>query len=777
MDYAKLFALLLHAEAEDEVTAILLKSGYLQDDAAWQPLGDMENNFGAVSNQQTEPTAALVEKVINSIDAVLMAACYEKGIDPEGQEAPPNMAAAVQRFFGVPDGKLNRLDDQQQRGLAERINLVAVGDKANPNYLIIDSGEGQTPAKFPATFLSLMRSNKMRIPFVQGKFNSGGTGVLLFCGNPTCNYQLIVSRRHPRCPNEPGDVTADLWGFTIVRRMLPAGGRRSSMYVYLAPDGTVPSFAAHGIKVLPGRSSKNQPPPPYAIDLLHGTCVKLYDFRWKAKSTLTTEGRFELEQYLHSPCLPFRVTETRDDYKANYYSATVIGGWNSVLGGDESDHGDKLEPGFPAYADLDLAGLGRLPYAIAVFNETVKIRRVPHGVFFLVNGQVHGELPANFITNRLKFDYLKNLLVAVDCTAMDERVREDFFMASRDRVRRNEAYIRLEEQLALELKNHKGLDNLNQLRRQRELEKHLTDDAPLSALQALVDSDPSLASLFSTGDRLATATGPRETPPFVGRQFPTFFRLAREPESGLTKTCPVNHTCVVDFETDATNDYFMRSGNPGEIQVDPPNLMEHSRLWNGAFEARFRVPWDAQPGQLFDVTVTVRDMERDAISRPFVSVFKLKVITEVNRDPKPGPPSPSRGPHPDGNTRSVSLALPKTIEVRKRDWEEYDPPLTEFESVRLLSDGNSGFDCLLNVDNRFLLTELGRARPGDRGLIKYWFQNGLVISAVGMLKHQQRVSGDSPGSGPDLAVVSQYCSGMAQVIVPIIRALSKATVI
>ena len=39
-------------------------------------------------------------------------------------------------------------------------------------------GEGQTPERMPDTFLSLTKSNKLRIPFVQGKFNMGGTGRL-----------------------------------------------------------------------------------------------------------------------------------------------------------------------------------------------------------------------------------------------------------------------------------------------------------------------------------------------------------------------------------------------------------------------------------------------------------------------------------------------------------------------------------------------------------------------------------------------------------------------
>ena len=81
--------------------------------------------------------------------------------------------------------------------------------------------------------------------------------------------------------------------------------------------------------------------------------------------------------------------ETRD-YHANYFSTTVAGVWASI-GSDTSDN-TKVEPNFPSYADLNLTDIGSLPYQIAVFRNTVKRRHIPHGVFFNVNGQVHGGL-------------------------------------------------------------------------------------------------------------------------------------------------------------------------------------------------------------------------------------------------------------------------------------------------------------------------------------------------------------------------------------------------
>ena len=106
-------------------------------------------------NQQTAAAAALVEKVVNGIDSVLIHECLKRRIDPESSKAPSSMAEAARQFFGIPSGRLENLDAKDRTSLAEMIQLIAVGSKPEPNYLIIDKGEGQTPSSFPETFLSL----------------------------------------------------------------------------------------------------------------------------------------------------------------------------------------------------------------------------------------------------------------------------------------------------------------------------------------------------------------------------------------------------------------------------------------------------------------------------------------------------------------------------------------------------------------------------------------------------------------------------------------------
>jgi hypothetical protein len=785
MDNNALCDLLLKAESEAEVEEALRKAGYLADDPNfWLPFGGFEMNLNQINNQQSDATAALVEKIINSIDAVLMAACYCMGIKPKSAEAPPTMADAVDRLFKVKDGRLENLLPKERTALASRINFVATGSKSEPCYLVVDSGEGQTPASFKDTFLSLTKQNKDDIPFVQGRFNCGGTGVLPFCGEH--KYQLIISRRHPSCPVSDGDATKDLWGFTLVRRQRPALGHKSSMYVYLAPAGSILTFASRAIPALPGQSSKNKPAPAYAVDLQYGTCIKLYNYRWRKKTLVTADGRYELERFLHSVPLPFRISETRD-YRANYYSTTLSGILADVNeeGSEDGDSDSKFETGLgPAYGELNLVDVGRLPYRLFLLKESYDPGKFPHGVYFTLNGQVHGELPANFISSTLKYDYLgRSLLVSVDCTEMVAAAREDFLMASRDRVRRNDAYDSIYSSLREELRDHPGLKEHNALRRKKRLDETLSkDENATDYMQELLKSDPTLASMLGIGGNVISRTGPTDEPVvYLGKKFPTYFRIVKEPKGGLTKSCPVNRTVRVEFETDADNDYFNRTDCPGEIQLDPPNLCVSSHLWDGKFTTKFQMPYDAEVGDVVGVMVSVTDIEREAKGEPFLSLFELKGASEAEEDtPPPGKRPLAIKRTDDGKHASPQLTPPDIREVRKGQKVYADFEFDDFSALRITNaeEGN-GYIFFVNMDNRFLINELHKTQKEEGNLVKHWFKYGLVLSALGILKECERQEEESKGreeaeSGQfELEKIGKFCAGLARVVVPMIRALHK----
>jgi hypothetical protein len=185
---------LILAESESDVQSILTKYGYWDNDDDWQQYGNIENNDSMFINQQGSADSALAEKIMNSIDAVLMKECLERKIKPDGPSAPQTVRKAVEAFFNVPGGNINQLTRNKDRlKLAENIYLTATGTNYNPCLTITDLGEGQYPSQFPNTFLSLLKSNRIRIPFVQGTYNMGSTGALTFCGEQ--NIQLILSKK------------------------------------------------------------------------------------------------------------------------------------------------------------------------------------------------------------------------------------------------------------------------------------------------------------------------------------------------------------------------------------------------------------------------------------------------------------------------------------------------------------------------------------------------------------------------------------------------------
>jgi hypothetical protein len=90
---------LMKAETQAEVIALLQEVGYWGDEKYWRFYGDYENNYNTIGNQQSSPDAALVEKLVNAVDARLMNECLSRGIDPESSSAPETIQDAVALFF------------------------------------------------------------------------------------------------------------------------------------------------------------------------------------------------------------------------------------------------------------------------------------------------------------------------------------------------------------------------------------------------------------------------------------------------------------------------------------------------------------------------------------------------------------------------------------------------------------------------------------------------------------------------------------------------------
>ena len=322
MSLRELCLALMEADQEEEVVRLLTDAGYWEDPDGWRPYGDTEYNYSTVGNQQSRPEAALVEKLVNSVDAKLIGACLENGLEPESVEAPDTVREAVARFFaptgsgtGGDAGHLTEWTASERTAVARGITLAATGFKpgaGSPCFTIADDGEGQTPRRLPETILSLDKKNKQYIRFVQGRFNMGGTGALKFCGHR--NLQLVVTRCNPRVTGGgEADPTDGEWAFTVVRREDPEGAMRNSVYTYLAPqvvgrEKRVLSFPSQSMPIFP----KGQ--KPYAKESEHGTLIKLYEYSTSARTHMFRRGGIQerLDLLLPEVGLPIRLHECRD---------------------------------------------------------------------------------------------------------------------------------------------------------------------------------------------------------------------------------------------------------------------------------------------------------------------------------------------------------------------------------------------------------------------------------------------------------------------------------
>jgi hypothetical protein len=303
----QLFERLLRAETETEVIAILKGAGYWDDPAVWRFYGDQPENWATVGNQQSRAEQALIEKATNSIDTKLIAAARIAGVPIQGNKAPQSVFEARDLLFG------EQLKDMEK--LSRSITIAATGRRQRPSITIVDDGEGQTPTAMPQTILSLHRGNKNSIPFVQGKFNMGGSGVLEFCGVDH-NVELVLSKRNPALLNGSAEPTDGEWSFTVIRREDPGPlSPRASRFTYLAPGVADNSghrallkFAAATLTIFPIRNQ------PYAREAAWGTLFKLYEYGIRAASNMMLDGGLmgRMRVLLPEPALPIHFHECRD---------------------------------------------------------------------------------------------------------------------------------------------------------------------------------------------------------------------------------------------------------------------------------------------------------------------------------------------------------------------------------------------------------------------------------------------------------------------------------
>ena len=754
-DSKKICIELINAESEDEVIKILKDHELWEDPSLWRNLGGNDNNYSIVGAQQSDPVAALVEKLVNSVDARLMNECHLEKVDPESDDAPKSVREAVARFIeksknpGDSNGRIENWTQTERRENAKKITLAATGSKTSPNFTISDLGEGQTPNDIPSTFMSLNKSNKLKIPFVQGKFNMGGTGVLRFCGDQS--IQLLVTRRNPDIVKSA--LSDDyMWGFTVVRRENPRERKRNSVYRYLAPLENGPDkknrvlrFESDEIAIFPDAND------PYKRKSTYGSLVKLFNYKVKGRSNiLMKDGLLSaVGVRLPNPALTMMFHECRN-YKGSSGSFhTPFTGLVRLT----DDKAKNLEEGFPH--DITMT-IEKEPLTVKFFGfrpgKADTYRNKSEGLLFVVNGQTHGTLASRFFKRKsVKLSYIADSLLAyVDCSEISRRAQEELFMNTRESLSESELSSKIEEELEKAISDNPLLKDFNNRRRYEKIKNKLENDKPLEdILKNIMEKSSTLSSLFLGGPRLKnpfTTKTVKKGDKFVGKNFPTFFRFKGKPEDfSLERKCEFSRSVRIRFETDVENNYFGRPKDQGKYSItclrsneqkdEIPILNHKMNILDGTATLSLDLPKNVKVGEIVSIKISVIDDNRPS---PFRNIAKLEVIPKSDQKSstsKLRSKPPSDDDSDDGEQAPSTFALPSVSMVYENDWTKHC--FNKYSALKILlnpnGDGRPVYDFFINGDNFYLLHEMKQAK-GSEEVLKEQFRVGIVLIGLALIR-------------------------------------------
>jgi hypothetical protein len=678
-----LFMRLLQAGTENEVQAILDAEGLSSDPSKWTPYGDNESFYGVVENQQAHPVPALVEKITNGIDAILEKRVLQDGLDIRSPAAPRSVNEALDRYF--PDHRNWDLGDARRRQAGE-LQIVASGPRRDTSLLVYDDGVGQAPADFPATFLSLLRGNKNDVHFVQGKYNMGGAGAIAFCGD--LRFQLVASKRY--------DGSQPL-GFTLLRRHPPAlaeaANRKNTWYEYLIFDGKVAAVDIDELNVgLEGRMFRT------------GSLLKLYSYRLPegSRSIISRDLNLSLNEFLFEPALPFLTVDNNQRYPDNRAPVTPVYGLKRRL---EADN-ETVETRFSEVSRT--SALGELGVTVYVFKARSRGQGVKETkqyiqreyfknnmtVLFSLNGQVHGSYSSEFVTRALKMPLLKDyLLIHVDCSNLHLEVRNELFMASRDRLKAGDKADAIRKHLrdmllASELKeisrrrkSSLGVDSGDAGQMLRDITRNMPMNEALTRI---------LRQTFDiTNDRTGAAPKkqrnepqkpkrePRDAPPFKPQRYPSSFRAkgGDAQENGLKLyRLPASGSRTISFATDVENDFFDRTDDPGDLSI---SIMRPSSKRSGGGDA----PNPSERGDLLDVVRT----------SPLEGTIKVGIRATGQMKIGDTVELVATLTSPDGNlTETVLVQITDQEQKPPRKEPDVEPPLGIPELVLCSKEGGAG---------------------------------------------------------------------------------------
>lgn len=537
------FLKLLSISSSDEIASLIENDNFFKsENCDWKPYGGRENNAGQVEGQMKSSSNALVEKLTNSVDALLMRRCYEvEGVAPDSKDPklPKSLSEAISKYFGDEDEINKKRSEWAKRHLV----VLAEGDKKKPTLTIIDRGEGQPPERIQNTIVHLSGSIKRNVDFVFGKYHQGGSAAIRFCGSKAKCYQLVLSRRAETIAekSKPND-----YGWTLVRRNYKS---RTAFYEYCTDkDGNTFSFKFEKPLKIDGLD----------IEFTDGCLIRLYDYYLENPSNITY-GRnslaFDIDQKLQKSPLPIYLQDMRGWRGDTKY--TIAGLLRRIEDNKDIVGDDLTLPaglGEVGVRNIRCIRLKHISDAKGV--ESYKLQR--EKIFYVENGLALGYENESFLRTDCQLPALAPyLLCYIDMSDIPVELA-NLFHAGREEFAHTDDYRTLKDRLKTFFENE-IFEKWDKEYQEKSLASANEDNKELDKLieKAIVD-DPELKELLGIGEEIKIPKGKEEDKEkYVGEEHPKKFEYVGEQPKEVDKSS----YALISFKTEAEDKLLTRKKN------------------------------------------------------------------------------------------------------------------------------------------------------------------------------------------------------------------------
>jgi len=604
----ELFLKLLSISSSDEVASLIESDAFFKEEnCSWKPYGGRENNAGQVEGQMKSSSNALVEKLTNSIDALLMRRCYEvEGISPDSKDPklPKSLSEALAKYFGS-DEDINK---KRSEWAKQNLVVLAEGDKKHPTITVIDRGEGQSPEKIQDTIVHLSGSIKSNVDFVFGKYHQGGSAAIRFCGSKARCYQLVLSRRAETIA-EKGKPNA--YGWTLVRRNYKS---RLAYYEYCTgKDGNTFYF------------SDKEPIGFNDIDIkfVDGCLIRLYDYYLENPSNITY-GRnslaFDIDSKLQKSPLPIFLSDQRGWRGDTKY--TIAGLLRRIEDNKDIVSDDiTLPAGLGEIGTRNIRCIRLKHISDAKGVESYKQQR--EKIFYVENGLALGYENESFLKSDCQLPALAPyLLCYVDMSDIPVELA-NLFHAGREEFAHTEDYHTVKERLKKFFENE-IFERWDKEYQEKTLANANEDNKELDKLieKALVD-DPELKELLGIGEEIKIPKGKDEDKePYIGEEDPMKFEFVGTQPKEVDKVS----YALAHLKTEAKDNLFTRKKNRYYIDWSKDsNLFDVvlRGINKGIVSLRVDCRENAKVGEEGKLTFALLDSEK---KRKFEQVVSFKVV-------------------------------------------------------------------------------------------------------------------------------------------------------